>query len=167
MYRSLMKFSAILVLMIATMGMACSQIPGYEGVVMNDVEEIKSEYYSNYSEEGNITKKISMKEVFKIEWELLHQGMDPVPELPAINFDDRDLILLMLDAKPSGGYGIENLKFQTNDEQLIIQYAESHPGSGCFTTQAITRPYKIISIPKADKEIVFLKGETVINDCGG
>lgn len=160
-----MKLSAILIIMIATMGIACSQIPGYEGVEMDDVVEIESEHYSNYSEEGEITKKISSKEVFEIEWEMVHSGMEPVPELPDVNFDKRDLILLMMDTKPTGGYGIDLVSVQAKDEHLTVQYAEQHPGENCFTTQALTRPYKFISIPKSDKEVKFLKGETVINDC--
>lgn len=160
-----MKLSAILIIMITTMGMACSQIPGYEGVEMDDVEIIESEYYSNYPEEGEITKKISSKEVFEIEWEMVHSGMNPVPELPEINFEERDLILLMLDTKPTGGYGIDHFEVYTSDHQITVQYAERHPGDNCFTTQALTRPYKFISIPKSDKEVKFLKGETVINDC--
>ncbi|MDZ7807067.1 MAG: protease complex subunit PrcB family protein [Gracilimonas sp.] len=160
-----MKFLAMILMMIVIMGLACSQIPGYEGVVMDDVKEIKSEYYSNYPEKGEITKRITEKEVFEMEWKMVHQGMKPIPELPGINFDERELILLMLDSKSSGGYGIDNLKLQTNENQLFVHYVESHPGSGCLTTQAITRPYKFISIPKSDKEVIFLKGDTVVNDC--
>ncbi len=163
--RSLMKLSTMLIIMIGTMGMACSQIPEYEGVEIDDVVEIESEYYSNYPEEGSITKKISSEEVFELEWERVHRGMDPVPGLPEINFEERDLILLMLDTKPSGGYGIDQVRVQVNDEQLTVQYTEQHPGENCFTTQALTRPYTFISIPKSNKEVKFLKGKTVINDC--
>lgn len=158
------KLLMILIMVMGIIPAACSQVP-INGEVMDNVEEIESEYYSNYSEEGEITKKISSKEVFEIEWEMVHSGMDPVPELPEINFDERDIILLMMDTKPTGGYGIDHFKVHASDDQIAIQYAERHPGENCFTTQALTRPYKFISIPKSDKEVKFLKGETVINDC--
>lgn len=151
--------------MIATMGMACSQIPADDGVEMDDVVEIESEYYSNYPEEGGITMKISSYAEFEAEWKKVHEGMDPVPELPSINFDERDLILLMLETKPTGGFGINEVTVLTNADQLTVQYSEIQPGAQCFTTQALTRPFTFISIPKSDKEIKFLKGEPVIRDC--
>lgn len=158
------KLLAFTILVACAAPVACSQVP-INGEVMDGVDEIESEYYSNYPEEGEITKRISSESVFEIEWEMIHEGMQPIPELPEVDFDERDLILVMLSTKPTGGYGIHQINVQENADQIVVQFAELHPGDNCITTQALTRPYKIISIPKSDKEVIFLKGDTVYRDC--
>lgn len=160
-----MKGLVLIWTIIITMSVACSQIPGYEGTPMNNVEEIKSEYYSNYPEPGEIQKEITSQRVFEAEWNRVHEGMSPLPEVPSLNFEDREVILLMLDTKPSGGYGIDNLQVNENDTQIIVRYSEVRPGESCFTTQALTRPYKIFSIPQTEKEIQYLKSDPIVNEC--
>ena len=161
-----MKLVSMIITIAVAMGMACSQVSDNLALPVNDVEEIESAYYSNYPEEGEITKKITSRQEFDIEWDKTHEGMSPTPELPIVDFEERDVILLMLETKPTGGYGIDHYEILTNSDQFIIRFAESHPGEQCGTTQALTRPYKFISIPKSDKEIVFQKGKTVFHNCG-
>ncbi|MBD3615573.1 MAG: protease complex subunit PrcB family protein [Gracilimonas sp.] len=160
-----MRTLVLILLMTATVGMACSQVPGFNGYLMEEMEEIESGYFSNYPESGEIQKKIENQLVFEEEWKLVHEGMSPIPEVPKINFNTRDVILLMLETKPTGGFGIDNFEIYENDNQIGVRYSEVHPGDGCGTIQALTRPYKIVSIPKTEKDILFQKEETVINDC--
>ncbi|MFD2532398.1 protease complex subunit PrcB family protein [Gracilimonas halophila] len=162
-----MKFSTVVVIMITAMGLSCSDTPaGEEGVVLEDVVEI--EFGSNahyYPQEGDVTKKISSGSVFQQEWETVHQSMIPIPELPEVNFNERMVILLMIEGKSTGGYTIDGPQIRLVDDQIVVKYAEVHPGNSCGTTQALTRPYKFISIPKSDKNIKFQKGKTIFFDC--
>lgn len=160
-----MRTLVLILLMMATVGMACSQVPGFNGNVIEEMEKIESDYYSNYPEPGEIQKKIDTQSVFEEEWKLVHEGMSPIPEAPMINFNTRDVILLMLETKPTGGFGIDSFEIYENDNQIGVRYSEVHPGDRCFTTQVLTRPYKIVSIPKTEKEILFQKEDTIINDC--
>lgn len=160
-----MRVSVLILLMFVTIGIACSQVPGFDDYVIVEVEEIKSGYYSNYPEPGVIHKKIDVQSVFEEEWKNVHKGMNPIPEIPNINFDTRDVILLMLETKSSGGYGIDNLGVYENANQIEVRYSEVHPGDGCLTTQALTRPYTIVSIPRTEKDVLFMKKDTIINEC--
>lgn len=157
--------SALFLVMIFIFGTACSQIPDFGGEIMYSVEELESEYYSNYPEGGEITKKFASERVFEIEWKKVHQGMEPIPERPIVNFEERFVILVMLDTKPSGGFGFHEFTVHENADQYVVFYSEAHPGDGCFTTQALTRPYKFISVPDTEKEVKFVKGDTVLNHC--
>lgn len=163
-----MKFSTAVIIMIIAMGLSCSDSPAGEvGVVLEDVVEIEYGFNAHYyPQQGDVTKMISEEPVFQEEWEKVHQSMSPIPELPEVNFSERTLILLMIEGKPTGGYTIDGPQIRLVDDQIVVKYAEVHPGNNCGTTQALTRPYKFISIPKSDKEVVFQKGKTVFHDCG-
>ncbi|MEX0722920.1 MAG: protease complex subunit PrcB family protein [Gracilimonas sp.] len=160
-----MKFSVLFLVTIFSLGTACSQIPDFGGAIMNSVEELKSDHSSNYPVEGKITKTVTSEQVFKMEWEKVHEGMSPIPERPIVNFEERFVILVMLETKPTGGFGFDEFRVHENADQYVVFYSEAHPGDGCFTTQALTRPYKFISVPNTDKEVEFVKGDTVFNHC--
>lgn len=162
-----MKFSTVVIVMIIAMGLSCSDTPaGEEGVVLEDVVEIESGSYAHfYPEQGDISKTISSESVFQEEWEKVHQAMSPIPESPEVNFNERTIILLIIEGKPTGGYTIDGPQLRLVDDQIVVKYAEVHPGNSCGTTQAVTRPYKLISIPKSDKNINFQKGKTIFFDC--
>lgn len=159
---SIIKYFPVLFVFLLTASAACSQFTDPDGGIEQEIKEIKLGHYSNYPEEGEIHKIISSEAEFSAEWEKTHKGTMPIPETPDINFDSRQVILLMLNTKSSGGYGIDNFKVYEDDSGIMVKYSEVHPGDDCITSRALTRPYKMVSFPKTDKTIRFEKGDTIL-----
>lgn len=154
--------------MVATISFSifsCTQFLGKGTQSIVEFMEIEKGFYSNYPHKGEVQKVINNASDLSDEWEKVFSSRHPVPESPYLNFNDRQVILLMLDTKPSGGYGITDLEVVEEESQLMVRYSEIKPGNGCMLTQAITKPYLFISIPNIKKKIHFMKKEPVVRDC--
>jgi|AntRauTorckE6833_2_1112554.scaffolds.fasta_scaffold06503_2 hypothetical protein len=132
---------------------------------LEDIEEIKSGFHSNYPGEDGIERVITSNSVFEAEWEKVYTSNTQPPEVPNIDFENRMVVLIMLDHKPTGGYGIDEVNLKYNHSEMIVGYSEVEPGSFCGTIQVETKPYVFISIPKLDFEVKVIKDEVVSVDC--
>lgn len=144
---------------------ACSEIPGFGGNTVNEIETIKSGHYSNYPNDGKVQKVIDTQSEFNVEWEKVHSGVSPLPETPSVNFDSRTVVLMMLEEKPTGGYSIDEISVVEKESKVVVSYAEVQPGDDCMTTQALTKPYAILSIPNTGKEVRFIEKDPIANNC--
>lgn len=144
---------------------ACTQIIGSGQANPVDFTILKSGMHSGYPVEGNVEKVISTQEQFKTEWNKIFSHSTNNPELPAIDFETEKVILIMLDHKPTGGYAINGIEVNKSGDKVVVSYHEVQPGDRCGTIQAITRPYKLISIQNTAKEVYFNKGEAILNNC--
>lgn len=143
---------------------ACSEL-GDNHLPLEDIEEINSGHYSNYPGEGQVERVITSNSVFEAEWEKVYTSSSQPPEVPAIDFENRTVVLIMLDQKPSGGYDIDELNITYNQAEVVVGYSEVEPGPNCITSRALTRPYVFISIPKLDGEIKIIKEDIITTDC--
>ncbi|MEX0844050.1 MAG: protease complex subunit PrcB family protein [Balneolaceae bacterium] len=144
---------------------ACTQVPGFGDQLNGKFVEIKKGYYSNYPGEGEVQKVITSPSDFSNEWHKVFSSRSPEPEVPNIDFTDHQVILVMLETKSSGGFGITDFKVTESDSEVIISYSEVKPGKGCMVTQALTRPFYIASVPNNEKKVQFYKKDPVVNDC--
>lgn len=160
-----MKNLTICVFMGMMVALGCSQLPNFDNTISKDIEIINSGQYSNYPEEGKISKTISKKAVFKEEWNKVHAGQSPTPDVPDVNFNNRNLALIILDTKPSGGFDIGEIEVYESENETVIAYSEIAPGEGCMVTMAMTRPYVFLSYPDNGNDVKFLKKEDIINKC--
>ena len=161
-----MKLFKLSVFLIALMisSISCSQFIGDSASL--EVEEIASELFTNYPKEGIITEVISSQPQLESEWKDINRGIEPMPEVPMINFDTRTVVLVMLNSKPSGAYAFHQFDIEKDADITVVNFAEKHPGDNCITTSVITRPYKLVSIPTTNKSIQFNQMETQISNCG-
>ncbi|SMO38926.1 protease complex subunit PrcB family protein [Gracilimonas mengyeensis] len=151
-------------------GMICTTL-GCTHVAEDNTEDqlsvnmIESGQYSNHPQEGIIEKVISSSAEFRSAWEAVHTGRSPMPEIPEIDFEEQMVILVMLESKNSGGFDIDGFQVRKDTTGLVVEYAEVQPGSNCMTTQAISRPYRLVSFPKTGEDIRFEQQEPIINPC--
>jgi hypothetical protein len=68
---------------------------------------------------------------------------DKLPALSADAFDRSAVVAAFLGQRRTGGYGVEI----TRAADGTVRVAEKRPPEGAMTTQALTTPYKIVSIP--------------------
>lgn len=71
-------------------------------------------------------------------------------KLVVVNFKENDVIVLYQGQKASGGFAIDVEKITWENESLLIKKAETIPNKGEMVTMALTSPYCITIIPKAN-----------------
>ncbi|MFC1801459.1 protease complex subunit PrcB family protein [Nanoarchaeota archaeon] len=88
-------------------------------------------------------------------WEKVYTNVDPVPELPDVNFDEEMVIAVFLGTKPTGGYTIEITEVVETEDSLEVYVKETSPSPRNIVALAVTYPEHIVKVEKTDKEVVF------------
>ncbi|MBL8047509.1 MAG: protease complex subunit PrcB family protein [Chthonomonas sp.] len=83
---------------------------------------------------------------------------DDRPDKPRMNFREESLVAIHLGQRGSGGYsiGIESLQVN-NAAETTLRYWENSPNFGDRVTNAITRPYAWLRIPRVTARVTVIK----------
>lgn len=78
---------------------------------------------------------------------------------PKVDFSTQMVIGIFLGNRPTSGYGVEitNISIDLDGKIVTVQAVENVPPQGTTVLQLITNPYHIISTPKRDAEVKFIK----------
>jgi uncharacterized protein (DUF885 family) len=68
--------------------------------------------------------------------------------LPDVNFSSRAVVVVYQGRKPTGGYSIELAEIRRDGTVLAVEVRERRPAFGDVTTQVITSPFVVVSIPR-------------------
>jgi uncharacterized protein (DUF885 family) len=68
--------------------------------------------------------------------------------LPDVNFSSRACVVVYQGQKPTGGYSVELTEIRRDGTVLAINVRERRPAFGDVTTQVITSPFVVVSIPR-------------------
>jgi len=82
------------------------------------------------------------------EWQRVWQIVGSDRRIPEINFDTRSVIIVYQGQKPTGGWSILVDKIRRVGQRLIVSVREQKPGPGDITTDALTSPFVVVSIPR-------------------
>ncbi len=66
---------------------------------------------------------------------------------PTPNLNGQTAVGIFLGSKPTGGYGVSVQSAQASGDVLTITVNVRQPGAGSITTQSLTSPWTIISVP--------------------
>jgi len=121
------------------------------------VESIKQESFGDYDLEKQNTL-FSNRDTFNDFWHALHKNVNPQPQVPDINFNERLVIVSVMGVQPSTGFNIEITEAAEAAGILGFKTVRVTPGDGCATGAALTNPYHIISIPRVEySEVRFFE----------
>ena len=81
-------------------------------------------------------------------------GIEGELEEKNIDFKKNNILFLHLGLKNSGGYNIDVEKIEVMDKDLIIFQKITSPIKGENVTMALTNPYCVVKVPKAENYIV-------------
>ncbi|HEY0098588.1 MAG TPA: DUF885 family protein, partial [Pyrinomonadaceae bacterium] len=95
-------------------------------------------------EGGRMVELITNASEWQRAWGTVGGGR-PVPE---VNFSSRACIVVYQGQKPSGGYSLELEEIRRDGTVLAIKVRERRPAFGDVTTQVITSPFVVVSIPR-------------------
>ncbi len=82
----------------------------------------------------------------------------------SVDFTQQAVIAAFAGQQPTGGYQLRLQDLQETDEQVQVTFGLLSPGAGCITTQALTSPYLLISLPNTGKQFVT-SFQTIPQDC--
>jgi hypothetical protein len=129
-------------------------------------ETIDQSQNGSYDFEDKTELIIENEESYVTFWEKLHEQVSPTPDLPAVDFNEFTVVVVMMGIQPSGGYSIEIERVAFDGDAIWFDIEEREPGTGCGTAAVLTSPYHVIKIPveAADtKKYRFLTDRIAVN----
>lgn len=166
------QLSILFLVALAALCTGCSDFPidpiggGGSEVVGKDIPFetiIRTQGHGSvFNEPGQIT--VTNQTEWKELWTKLHKGIDPMPELPAVDFSTSTVIAVLQGVQLSGGYDIAVTHITGNEKGVQVSFQATAPGIDCPTTAALTSPCHIVKIAKTNEAIEF-QGLMVTRDC--
>jgi hypothetical protein len=75
------------------------------------------------------------------------------PELPPIDFRDREAVLLATGPRSSTGYRVEIASVREQRNRVVVRVRERTPRLGDPVAARVTYPYRLITLPRRDKPV--------------
>lgn len=91
-------------------------------------------------------------------WKTVHAGIPGNPA-PTVDLSRNMVVLLALGQRNTGGYTVRFDSLTSEGSGAVVHYTVTSPGPGCMTTQMITSPIDVVSVPRADGTIRFDKSD--------
>lgn len=92
-------------------------------------------------------------------WRALWREHAPEQNVPHIDFSARTVIGVFLGSRRTAGYAIEITAVDRRERETIVHVRESRPGRDEMLAQVITTPFHIISVPRLEGPVKFVRAE--------
>lgn len=90
---------------------------------------------------------------FERFWTEIYSGVDPVPDMPKVDFA-RDMVIAVSPGRMlTGGYDAEIVRVQEKEKSLTVTILLTRPSGAA--SEALTQPYHIIKTEKTNVPIVY------------
>jgi len=94
-------------------------------------------------------------------WKRHNSNIQPLPDLPQVDFGTQQVVAIFAGERPSGGFRIELLdvaKTPWNGESVrVVRYRIAGPAAGTMAAQVISYPYLLSIQPRFDGQTFFQK----------
>jgi hypothetical protein len=97
-------------------------------------------------------------------WAQIIRGSSPQP-VPRVDFDSQMLIVVTMDRRPTGGYGITIDSVRAVNGRVRAFVTEWSPGTRCGVTEAITEPVGLARLRRVPMPVEFVE-RTRVSECG-
>lgn len=74
---------------------------------------------------------------------------------PSLDFTQESAIAVFMGERPTGGYNIHVDSVTHRDDGLLVEVVLQEPGPECMTTQVLTQPYEMVSVPAGPLRVNF------------
>lgn len=82
-------------------------------------------------------------------WMTAHEGREPMPPIPEVDFSRNSVVLAAMGRRSTGGHEVAILEVRRTENFLVVGVREVSPGEGCMVTQALTAPAVAVRVPVA------------------
>lgn len=94
----------------------------------------------------------------------VYSNLDQMPRIPVVDFNKNSVIAVFIGNRSNGGYMVTIDSVIEGSKNLNVNITETTPGKNCVVTDAITRPFSLVKIPKTELKPVF-KTKQIVKDC--
>lgn len=116
------------------------------------IERLLSQQHSGLQERTELA--IADRATLERTWLAIHGGVAG-NAAPAVDFAQRTVIVVGLGERSSGGHAVRVDTVAREGDTTVVRYTASAPGAGCMTTQAITSPVEVVSVPRVAGQVRF------------
>ena len=93
----------------------------------------------------------------------VYKNLDQMPRIPVVDFNKNSVVAVFIGNRSNGGFMVA-IDSITETKNLTVNLTETTPGSTCIVTDAITRPFTLVKIPKTEAMPVF-KTKQIVKEC--
>ncbi len=94
----------------------------------------------------------------------VYKNLDQMPRIPVVDFTKNSVIAVFIGPRNNGGFMVAIDSINDGSNSISVNVTETTPGKNCVVTEAATKPFTIVKIPKTDKKPVF-KYKQIVKDC--
>lgn len=76
-------------------------------------------------------------------------------DAPEIDFEQEMVVAVFIGEYRTGGHSVRVREAEAREDGVRLGIRIELPGSGCMVTQAITRPYQIVRVPRMEGSVAF------------
>jgi hypothetical protein len=91
------------------------------------------------------------------EWAEIWKMHEPARPAPRVDFAAVTVVAVFLGSRPTAGYAVEIVAAKIEGGELVVEYEERRPAPGTMTAQVLTSPAHIVSVPKHDGAVRFVR----------
>lgn len=128
-----------------------------------EVEKIAEGSFCGVESASN--QLISSQAEWESLWRQVTANRSPVPPLPEINFEEKQILACFIGTQNSGGHTALIQEVTVNDEKYQVKVIHTKPGADCFVTDVLTQPYFIGAVSKGKTRGADFSLETVAKPC--
>lgn len=151
-------------LVLAAVAAGCAELPsidpgldqgdlGGQPVPVTRVHEAFPAAYSGFSQQTQLV--VESRAEWEEVWRPLWGSADPAPAAPAIDFSRQTVVVAAMGTRATGGYVVRVEKAASQADHVVVQVVETSPSGGCPTTQAVTAPVDVVTVPRTSQPIRF------------
>lgn len=148
------------VVLLSTLAFSCSNQGDDESNVSFEV--VLESSFSSVSDKRQVV--IRNNEDYQKLLNEVYKDLDQMPRFPDADFTRNSIIAVFSGPKSTGGYSVSVDKIKESSGKITVNVIETAPGKNCKVTEMESRPYIIVRIPKADKDVKF-KTKEIVKDC--
>lgn len=90
-------------------------------------------------------------------WRLMHRGIEPMPDLPTVDFSRQMVLAAFMGRKPTGGYAIQITRIVAENGTITVTVRETAPSPNTPVIQVLTHPFHLVVIPKVSGTVRFVR----------
>jgi hypothetical protein len=92
-------------------------------------------------------------------WRALWMEHGPGQDIPMVDFSTRTVIAVFLGSRRTAGYVVEITAVERRAGETIVNVREGRPAPGQMLAQVITTPFHIVSVPRVEGPVTFVRVE--------
>lgn len=144
--------TTVVVAVSAILSATGSTVAGEKGDCVPIVEQWSGQYSAQEA-----AKRVVIRDsaAWKQLWRAIHARIEPMPEVPEVDFHKHMVIGVFLGTKPTGGYSVSITGIVRN-AKTVVSVRERAPAPGDMVTMALTAPYHVVVVPRSEKPVEFV-----------